>query len=498
MIKKFAKYISLLITFIFLTCCQNINSHKGGDNSDSSDVKDSTVIYVGTLSQSISYYEKNDRTMGYEYELAENFAKDQHKKTKYILGKDENDLVNKLKKGEIDFIAYPIVMSNKNRQDILFTNHTYITHQVLVQRIDEQPVSTKKSKAHKNKKKKSKKTKKTQKEATKEPKKNNMVKDVTQLAGKEVWVIKGSKHEERLKNLNDEIGGGIIIKTCDNQEDEEDLIDHVSKKEIDYMVCDEKIARANSSEYNNIDLGTNISFDQRAAWATTDSTMLKQINKWEEEKNTQELVKALQTKYFSRHLLTTARLSIKINKIPKGSHEISNYDPYFRQYGKQFGLDWRLIAAIAQKESGFNPGVTGWSGSIGLMQLMPITGKRYGIGNKEDLFDPEINVKIACKHLKDLCAIYKNIGDAEERMKFTIATYNAGIGHIKDAQALAKKYGKDPNKWEDNVEPFVRLKSNRKYYSDPVVKHGYANGNSISNYVARIEAQFHEYKSKVK
>ncbi|MCQ2192638.1 MAG: transglycosylase SLT domain-containing protein [Paludibacteraceae bacterium] len=448
---------------------------------------DTSVITIGTLSQSISYYEKSDKIMGYEYELAEDFAKSQNKQARYVLGKDVNDLVEKVRNGEIDIVAYPIVMSNENRQQILFTDNTYITHQVLVQRKDVSATA----------KKPTKKGKKGKKVSEQPAPKSNMVTDVTQLIGKEVWVLKGSKHEERLLHLNEEIGGGIVIKTCGNEKDEEDLIDEVSKKEIDFTICDEKMAKANSTEYTNIDLGTNVSFDQRAAWAAKDTTLQKMVNSWVLQKQTQKLVQTLQMKYFATHHLVTVHHKVRITKIPKGSHLISNYDPYFRQYAKDNGFDWRLAAAVAHKESRFTPHVVGWSGSIGLMQLMPNTAKNFGAKSSEDLFDPEINVKVGCRCLKNYIDCFKSIADMDTRVKFALASYNAGLGHIKDAQALAKKYGKDPQKWEDNVEPFVRLKSNRQYYTDPVVKHGYASGHNIVNYVATIMAQFNEYKAKV-
>ena len=66
--------------------------------------------------------------------------------------------------------------------------------------------------------------------------------------------MKGSKYADRLKNLNEEVGGGIKIIETNNQEDEEDLMDKVSNGEIDYTICDENIALANNTDYTNIDI----------------------------------------------------------------------------------------------------------------------------------------------------------------------------------------------------------------------------------------------------
>lgn len=455
---------------------------KGGApqaGEDRAEEEDTTTLRVGTLSQSISYYEKGEKIVGYEYETVEDFAKSINKQTRYVLGKDENDLVQKVKRGEVDVVAYPIVMSNENRQQLNFTDHTYITHQVLVQRKDERAAEPKKKKGRQKK----------------NAPPTTLVRDVTQLIGKEVWVMKGTKHEERLRHLNDEIGGGIIIRACGEEEDEEDLIDKVSKKVIDFTVCDEKVARANTAEYTNIDLATNVSFDQRAAWAVKDTALLKAVNKWTQEKKTAQLIKHLHLKYFDTRHYVSKMQRVRITKIPKGSHEISNYDPYFKQFGEENGFDWRLIAAVTFKESRFHPEVVGWNGSIGLMQLMPVVGRRFGVG-KDELFDPEVNIKTGCQCLKLLYDSNKNAETEDDRIRLSLACYNAGMGHIKDAQALARKYGKNPYVWKDNVEVFVRLKSNKQYYRDPVVKHGYMSGNNVCNYVATIMAQYEEYKDK--
>ena len=74
--------------------------------------------------------------------------------------------------------------------------------------------------------------------------------------------------------------------------------------------------------------------------------------------------------------------------------------------------------------------------------------------------------------------------------------YNAGIGHIYDAQRLARKYGKDPNKWDNNVAEYIRLKNDPEYYNDPVCKHGYLRGSETYNYVREVLERYHYYKKK--
>lgn len=89
------------------------------------------------------------------------------------------------------------------------------------------------------------------------------------------------------------------------------------------------------------------------------------------------------------------------------------------------------------------------------------------------------------------------VSDPIERQKFVMASYNAGPGHVLDAIRLAKKYGYDPEVWDDNVEKAMLMKMNKKYYRDPVVRHGYARGRETVNYVDRIWDYYGDVMEKI-
>jgi membrane-bound lytic murein transglycosylase F len=88
-----------------------------------------------------------------------------------------------------------------------------------------------------------------------------------------------------------------------------------------------------------------------------------------------------------------------------------------------------------------------------------------------------------------------HIADPRERIKFVLASYNVGIGHVFDAMNLAEKYGKDPHKWENNVDYYLLHKSEPKYFNDPVVKYGYCRGEEPYNYVNEILERYEHYKN---
>ncbi|MFP4367566.1 MAG: lytic transglycosylase F, partial [Bacteroidales bacterium] len=89
----------------------------------------------------------------------------------------------------------------------------------------------------------------------------------------------------------------------------------------------------------------------------------------------------------------------------------------------------------------------------------------------------------------------ERITEKEERIKFILASYNVGLGHILDARALARKYEKDPDRWTESVDYYILNKSNPDYFLDPVVRHGYARGHEPFNYVEEILNRYEHYKN---
>ncbi|MCK5209475.1 MAG: lytic transglycosylase F, partial [Cyclobacteriaceae bacterium] len=80
-----------------------------------------------------------------------------------------------------------------------------------------------------------------------------------------------------------------------------------------------------------------------------------------------------------------------------------------------------------------------------------------------------------------------------EIIKFTLGSYNVGLGHVQDAIRLAEKYNVNTKKWDDNVAQMLLNKSIPKYYKDPVVKYGYCRGKEPVNYVKTIFKNYELY-----
>jgi membrane-bound lytic murein transglycosylase F len=170
---------------------------------------------------------------------------------------------------------------------------------------------------------------------------------------------------------------------------------------------------------------------------------------------------------------------------------ISRYGEVIRKESQKCILDWRLIAALMFMESSFNSRAGSVAGAAGLMQLMPATARSFGIKN---VYDPVQNIRGGICQINWIDDQFvKEIPDTEERLKFVLASYNAGLSHLKDAQRLAEKYGKNPRIWENNVDYFVLNMSQKQYYSDKEVRSGYYNGKETYEFVKSVLACYNDF-----
>ena len=97
------------------------------------------------------------------------------------------------------------------------------------------------------------------------------------------------------------------------------------------------------------------------------------------------------------------------------------------------------------------------------------------------------------KYLKSLHAFWEEIPDSVQRIKFILASYNVGEGHLLDARRLADKFGKDKQVWDDNVDSFLVKKAYPQFYRDAVVKNGYCRGSEPYNYVKEVLEIYKHY-----
>ncbi len=177
---------------------------------------------------------------------------------------------------------------------------------------------------------------------------------------------------------------------------------------------------------------------------------------------------------------------------------ISVYDEMMRRISAEEGQDWILMSAIAYNESRFMSHLVSKQGAIGLMQVMPIVGKQFNV-DKESIADPETNIRLAGKLLKQIDKTLKisPSASANDRMSIILACYNGGIGHVSDARRLAKSNGEDYNSWEV-VARYLKQKANPAVYESELVRHGKFTGSRQTEaYVREVMKRYDVYRRMV-
>lgn len=473
MLVKFRYFFVFALFFTILISCnrpQQVNfTPVPKVEVDLDVIRQRGYIKVLVDNNSISYFIYKGQPMGYEYELLNLLAKQLNVALKIQVTSGVDRAIDLLNTGEGDLLAFPLTVTKDRTQYVTFTQPHFNTYQVLVQR---KPDNWRRMGIDDINK--------------------ALIRNPVDLAGKKVYVLPGTSFELRLKNLSEEIGGDILIRRDSSSTESESLIRKVALGEIPYTVADHIIANVNASYYPNLDVNTPISVMQQVAWATRKNApqLNEAINEWLSKIKKEATFMVIYNRYFKS--LRTSLLRMQSDYSSIGGNKLSPFDSLIKQGAKELGWDWRLLASMVYQESHFLPQEESWAGARGLMQLMPGTAKRFGA---TDLDDPGQSIKAGVAYLKYLDKYWSTrISDPDERLKFVLASYNAGLTHIIDARKLAEKHGKDPALWEDHVEFFLTQKSDPEYYRDPVVRAGYCKCEEPVNYVKDVLDRYGEYK----
>lgn len=460
---KYSKLILLSLLFPLLSVLAASCSRGHGDRAVSADTAiagSSDTLRVVTLYGPTSFFIYRGDSLGYDYTLASDFCRARGMTMKLTAVKSLSRAIELVDSGKADLIAYPVPITAHYKKLVRACGPESYTRQVLVQAKREGVAP---------------------------------IQDVTQLVGKTVWVEKDSKYLRRMQNLNEELGGGLTIRQVDADTlITEDLLEMVSDGKLPLTVVDSDIAMLNATYYRYLDVSLPVSDEQRQSWAVApgNTRLADEINAWFDT-DEQKQINADLLKRFFEQSKSFPRVRFNFDK-----GYISDYDGLFKTYAANIGWDWRLLAAQGYVESRFNPSARSWVGARGLMQIMPSTGRGYG-SNVRSLGSPQVSVRVATRLLADLDRqLLKLVPEDKERIKFVIAAYNCGLGHVLDAIRLARKYGMNPQVWDDNVAKALLMKMQPKYYNDDVVRYGYVRGTETVSYVRQI-TDFYEHAKRV-
>ena len=140
----------------------------------------------------------------------------------------------------------------------------------------------------------------------------------------------------------------------------------------------------------------------------------------------------------------------------------TKYRRIVQKYADRYELDWLLMLSVMKQESQFRPNAVSRVGAYGLMQIMPVTqaelSEKLGVNEARS---PYNNIRAGTFHFRSLYRIFKSANE-DDRIRLSLAAYNAGLGRILDARQIVAYLGNDPNSW-NSVKKALPLLSKRYY-----------------------------------
>ena len=461
-------------------------------NRDLAQIRERGSLTVLAPYNSTTYFIYQGEPLGYEYELLRAFAKDLGVTLKMLVVTDPKSLYPLLNSGEGDIAAARLIPPDTSaapasEDAVAFTRALYRTEAALVQQ-ETAPATAGEG---------------TDKALEPGPADQlpevdiqaRLITQPSQLAGRTVTLPEESAYRRTLVELSDDISGDIHVVEMGGKIQDETLAQKVARGEVQFTVMQNNLAELKEAEFKNLKVRPVIGRSHSVAWAVRKNSpeLMNELNRWiEQKKESGPFFDSLYQKYFVDRRRYLERVTSEY--LTSSTGKLSEFDPLIKQHAAELKWDWRLLASQTYQESRFRPAARSWAGATGLLQLMPKTAKEFGVTNA---LDPADNVQGAVKFLKWLQRYWeKRVPDEGERLKFILASYNTGAGHVEDAQRLTEKYGGNPQKWDD-VAYWLLQKSTQQYSSDAVVKFGFCRGLEPVNYVTNILERFDHYKQFV-
>ncbi len=410
-----------------------------------------------TRNNASTYFLWKNQLMGFEYDLIKHFAKQQKLNLKVLVANDFQQMTDWLEQGYGDIISAGLIKTaEREKLPFAFTEPYLNVQELIVQRKNDKTIDSQ-----------------------------------SDLAQRTFYIRKSSSYFNTLLRLQNKLrseGIHFSIETVPETMETEEIIKQVIDGKFDITLADSLIIAIEQSWHNELKVSLTLTGEQGQRWLVRkeDQELLNELNKFIKKEYKQLFYNITYNKY-----LKNSRKLFDAEKRDNNDKTISPYDALIKSLAKEYNFDWRLIAAQVNKESLFNPKAKSWAGAKGLLQVMPRTAREVGIDHLEE---PENGLRAGLKYMAWLDSQLSSELPADVQVWFTLAAYNAGLGHLKDARSLAIKQGLNPDRWFGNVEKTFLLLSKPKYHKK--ARYGYVRGIEPVTYVKEIQALYELYSKK--
>ncbi|MDD2651796.1 MAG: membrane-bound lytic murein transglycosylase MltF [Sulfurimonas sp.] len=423
------------------------NAHKIVKSSTLKKIQKDGVLNVVLLNSPSTYYIGSDGPKGFEYDLLNAYAKYLGVTLNVTTANTIKEALELSKNPDIQITSASLTKTTKREQTYIFGPSYFEAQEQLI--------------CHKS--------------LTQD---GRFPTSMDKLSNLSIVVGEDTSYSETIEQLKQD--GFDINATYSPELSTDELIAQVDSHEIDCTIVDSNIYALNQRYFKNIELAFDVTNRRQQAWILApDSDMLKaHMYEWLNSFNQSGEMARLKDHYYSYVLFfdyyDTAMFYKRIKTL------LPKYEHYFKEASGKYNIPYSVLAALSYQESHWNPNAVSFTGVRGLMMLTQNTADLLGV---KDRTDPKDSVFGGAKHLREMLTNIPAEVGGEERLKFALAAYNIGLGHVFDAQKLAQQLGLNQNSWTD-LKVVLPLLSQKKYYK--TLKHGYARGSEAVRYVDAI------------
>lgn len=409
------------------------------------------TLRVLTRNSAATYFTWKGELLGFEYELAAEFAREHGLALQIVVPPTREDLFTWLAEGKGDVIAAGMNPTEERQKNFAFSRSYAYASQVVVARANDPHIP----------------------------------RSIAELGDRRLVVRQSSSYWSTLSGHLFK-GGAFEVVPAPEELETEEIIARVAEGKYDLTVADSTIVDIEMTWRDDIEAAFELGSPLPQGWVVRkkDKQLLSAIDAFFEEEYRGVDYNLYYRKYFKDPRVIREAAALRTDR----SGVISPWDDLVRAQSTKYAIDWRLVAAQMYQESRFDPNATSWVGAVGLMQVMPRTGAEMGFA---DLRRPEHNVEAGVKYLAHLRDRFEPDLPVSDRMWFALASYNAGAGHVADARTLARSRKLNPDRWFGNVERAMVLLARPELARK--ARFGYCRGEEPVKYVREIRDRYDAY-----
>lgn len=396
------------------------------------------LIRAGVVYNRTQYFIEQGTQRGFVYEAVRRFEDDLNARLKTGLLKvhiavvplTRDQLFPALTGGKVDFVAAALTITPERMKVAAFSNPTRSgVSEIVVVAPDAQAVAT-----------------------------------ADDLSGREVFVRRSSSYYESLQALNQSLASRgkppVVIKEAPEALEDDDILEMVNAGLVDLTIVDDFVAELWSQVFTDMrtvpaaavrtggDIGIGVRKDN--------PKLLQAANTWIKAHGPRTAFgNTMERRYFGNAAY------VRNAAAAAERQKLLALRTLFETYGKRYDVDDLLMAAQGYQESRLDQSAKSHVGAVGVMQVMPATGKELAVG---DISQVEPNIHAGVKYFRFMVDRYYKDEPMDQLNKglMTLASYNAGPGRMRQLRRETAARGLNPNVWFGNVERVVSERIGRE------------------------------------